>query len=319
MKRKHRLITAILIVFALLISSCGSAPAKPEESSSSGKETAQTSEKSTSETEKSASATSEATSEAKSEAASEAVSEASSASSEAEAASEATSASSEAEATSASTSASSEAEPAGEPGGAAYAWLGLQDMPKCKYLDALATYHYIREFTSLSMGYVSECVEAVDGVNTFSTTGTMKSYRVDGKVLSVNDASKNYSEFDMTDMVDLTRQNLEMFKESGENMVGRAFVGTGKEPIPAYAEQYNDPEEYEYYEYNRPESEEIGMPMTEKFYMKDGDVIAVYMNTFNSEGESIASSTEVIKSISEDIPEGTFDFPDLTGYEKIEL
>ena len=57
--------------------------------------------------------------------------------------------------------------------------------------------------------------------------------------------------------------------------------------------------------------------MTERFYMKDGDVFAVYQKT--TMGDTDYEILEVIKSISPDIPEGIFDFPDLSGYEELKL
>ena len=104
--------------------------------------------------------------------------------------------------------------------------------------------------------------------------------------------------------------------EKGENIYGRSFIGTGSEAIPLYSE-HGDTAEYEYYEYNYPESEAAGMLMTERFYMKDGDVFAVYQKT--TMGDTDYEVLEVIKNISPEIPEGTFDLPDLSGYEEIKL
>ncbi len=35
-------------------------------------------------------------------------------------------------------------------------------------------------------------------------------------------------------------------------------------------------------------------------------------------GETVVESTEIIKKMTSDIPDGTFDLPDVSGYEKIE-
>lgn len=206
-----------------------------------------------------------------------------------------------------------------EPGGEAYAWQGLQDMPKCNYLDCFVTYHYIREFTNMSMGYYTDTVEAVDGVNTYTGfDGGTRTYLVDGRALSINDMAKNYTETDMGSIAETAKEALASAMASGENYTGRAFAGTGKEVIPDYGEHYDDETEYEYYEYNYPSTEELGMTMIERFYMKDGDVFAIYRET-SMDGEVMSKSTELIKSISTEIPGGTFDIPDLEGYEKIEF
>ena len=55
---------------------------------------------------------------------------------------------------------------------------------------------------------------------------------------------------------------------------------------------------------------------TERYYLKDGDVFAIY--TKAAMGETVIESTEIIKKMTSDIPDGTFDLPDVSGYEKIE-
>ncbi|MBR2561708.1 MAG: hypothetical protein IKE31_06110 [Eubacterium sp.] len=216
-----------------------------------------------------------------------------------------------------SVSAGEEAQNNGETAGVhPYAWLGLQDIPKCNYLDIYATYHFIRTYDSYAMSYVTEQTEAMEGVNSYKEDGSRRTYSVDGKILSVNDGSRNYMETDMSGMIEVSRTQLAEAMETGENIYGRSFVGTGSEAIPLYSEN-GDTAAYEYYEYNYPEAEAAGMPMTERFYMKDGDVFAVYQKT--TMGDTDYEMLEVIKSISPDIPEGTFDFPDLSGYEEIKL
>ena len=59
-----------------------------------------------------------------------------------------------------------------------YAWLGLQDMPECHYLDVLATNHYFRKSKEYidGMSYVSKQTNAVDGINTYKKDEYYKTY-----------------------------------------------------------------------------------------------------------------------------------------------
>ena len=57
--------------------------------------------------------------------------------------------------------------------------------------------------------------------------------------------------------------------------------------------------------------------LVQRHYMKDGDVYAIY--TEATMGDTVVSSTEVIKKMTGDIPENTFELPDLSKYEKTEL
>lgn len=101
------------------------------------------------------------------------------------------------------------------------------------------------------------------------------------------------------------------------NISGRAFVGTGSEAIPIYSEQAGDKDEYEYYEYNYPEFEkDSDNKEVERVYLKDGDVFAIYKKI--TMGDTVVSSTEIIKKISKDIPDGTFKLPDLSKYKKMD-
>lgn len=193
-----------------------------------------------------------------------------------------------------------------------YAWLGLQDMPKCNYLDILSTGKYIKTVDYSAMGITVEQTEAQDGANTFKKNPSTVSYSVDGKVLSINEASKIYMEYDMESLADTAKETYEAAMKDGTNIIGRAFVEKNKGTIPGS----DDTTEYEYYEYNYPEAEELGTSTTERFYMKDGDVYAVWQKV--KLGESEVESVETIKSISGDIPAGTFDLPDLSGYQKYE-
>lgn len=225
------------------------------------------------------------------------------------------SAAQESPATSTSASSSDLPAPASKASGP-YAWLGLQDMPQCNYLDAYASYHYIQTYDAYAMSVSIEETEAVDGVNSYKGNANTRAYSVDGKILSINENSKIYMEEDMTSAIDAAKESLKQAQESGDNYFGRAFVGTGKASIPLYSDS-GDAAEYEYYEYNYPSYEEYGTAMTERFYMKDGDVFAIYQKT--SVGESEVEMTNVIKSMSSDIPAGTFDFPNLDGYTKYDL
>ena len=196
-----------------------------------------------------------------------------------------------------------------------YAWLGMEDMPECPYMDILATYHYIQVYDTYVMSFVTEETYAVDGANTYKGNENSRVYSVDGKVLSISENSKIYMEQDMGSLADSANKSIEMSKERGENMFGRRFTGTGTEAVPIYSDG-GDTAEYEYYEFDYPDVESTGSTMIERYYMKDGDVFAVYTKT--TMGEAEAAHTNVIKSMSGDIPEGTFDFPDLSGYEKYE-
>ena len=193
-----------------------------------------------------------------------------------------------------------------------YAWLGLQDMPKCNYLDIISTGHYIQTSEYHAMGLTVDQTEAVDGVNTYTGNENTKSYSIDGKVTSITEASKIYMESDVSSLIEAAKENQEKAMAEGTDTSGRSFVGTGKGAIPGLD---SDTTEYDYYEYNYPATEEAGTSMTERYYMKDGDVYAIYEKV--ALGESEVESVKVIKSISGDIPAGTFDLPDLSGYTKI--
>lgn len=202
-----------------------------------------------------------------------------------------------------------------EPGISPYAWLGLQDMPECNYLDVLSTYHYYLTYDTYTLGIKSEGVEAMDGVNSFTENAGTKTYSIEGQITSVNDTSKIYMEYDMTDLVEDEKARMEGAQTSGEDITGRHFLGTGKGIIPEYSETSGDTAEYEYYEYDYPETEEAGTgKIIERFYMKDGDVFAVYKLTTIDDDE--IGYTMVIKNMSGDIPAGTFELPDLSGYTK---
>ena len=194
-----------------------------------------------------------------------------------------------------------------------YAWLGLQDMPKCNYLDILSTGKYYQTYEHRAMGISSEQEDARDGVNTYTKDANTTSYSIDGKVISINEASKFYMEYDIGSLAQTAKDAFEDALKNGTNTTGRSFVGTGKGIIPTLDD---DKTEYDYYEYNNPEAEEAGSSMTERFYLKDGDVYAIYEKI--SLGGSDVETVKIIKSISGEIPASTFELPDLSGYTKYE-
>lgn len=198
-----------------------------------------------------------------------------------------------------------------------YAWIGFQDMPECGYLNALAANQYYKESDMYieGMSYVSKQINAVDGINSYKENENSKVWSIEGKSLSVNESSRQYMESDMSDLAENAKEQYKSAMESGTNLYGRELKGTGKEAVPIQEEDSN---EYEYYEYCYPEIEASGdTTVIERYYLKDGDVYAIYNKT--TMGDTVIESTEIIKKISEDIPEGTFDLPDLSDYEKLEL
>lgn len=201
------------------------------------------------------------------------------------------------------------------PGGAAYAWLGMEDMPRCPYLDAVATSHYCREFIYISTGNVyTETTVAVDGVNNFCGTEYTRSYSVDGRSLGINDAAMIYWEREDNSSGSEAARTLEQAMARGENLSGRAFAEAGRGAVPAgYAYFFDDVSEYDYYEYCYPATDEYGLHKIERYYMRNGDVFAIYYEESFS-GEILSDYTEVNQSISTDIPDGIFDFPNLDGY-----
>ena len=195
-----------------------------------------------------------------------------------------------------------------------YAWLGLEDMPKCNYLDLVAADHYYAVYDNYVLSIVSESKEAVDGINSYKDTGSNRTWSVDGKVLTVSDNLKTYMESDMSSAAETAKKIHKEAIEKGTNSTGREFKEKGKGTIPVYSDK-GDTAEYEYYEYSYPASESEGTKIVERFYMKDGDVYAIYKAT--TLGESTVETTQLVKSISADIPAGTFDLPNLDGYSKM--
>ena len=133
-------------------------------------------------------------------------------------------------------------------------------------------------------------------------------------MLSVNESSKSYMEQEMSDISEDRKEILKSAMEEGTNLYGRELKDTGKEVVPI---QEDDKDEYEYYEYYYPEMEESSDNSTiERYYLKDGDVFAIYTKT--ALGETVVESTEIIKKMSEDVPDGIFNLPDVSDYKKID-
>ena len=196
-----------------------------------------------------------------------------------------------------------------------YAWLGLEAMPKCNYLDLVASNHYVMVSDFYALSVVTEQTEAVDGINTYTGNGASRTYSIDGVTYSINESSKMYMEYDMSSSAEISRASIENSMANGINTSGRVYSTTGKGSIPLYSDRTGDTAEYEYYEYITDSSADTVInKLTERFYLKDGDVFAVYQM---SEVSTLSTeSLKVIKSISSDIPEDMLTVPDLTDYKK---
>ncbi len=119
-----------------------------------------------------------------------------------------------------------------------YAWLGLQDMPECEYLDILATNHYIMK----SEIYIKDLpttteVNTVDGIDTYTEDEYSKVYTINGKTTSINKDSKIYMEYDMSDIAEEAKESTESAIKNGTNLSGMALKRTGKEAVPIYSDQ----------------------------------------------------------------------------------
>ncbi|MBP0986231.1 MAG: hypothetical protein J6P39_04405, partial [Oscillospiraceae bacterium] len=193
--------------------------------------------------------------------------------------------------------------------------MGLQDMPECAYLDALSSYHYYMVVDYYALGAVSEQIMATDGVNSYRADGSSRTYAVDGYVLSIDDASYLYTEMTIDpSALEEDRKMIEEIREKGTPVLSsRVFLEKGNGVIPLYAAK-GDKNKYEYYEYYTDLStESMTLQTTERYYLKDGDVFAIWTKTLSDTTET--EETMIIKEISQDIPVGIFDLPDLTGYE----
>ena len=191
-----------------------------------------------------------------------------------------------------------------------YEWLGLSGMPECNYSDILSTNHYYQVYDTYSLGTKAEVIEAADGIDAYQKNAGTTTLTVGGMIYSISESARIYMQYDMTDSAAQAKASMEYAMENGVNMKGRAFNDTGASAVPLYAEAEGDTAEYEYYEFltSNPGVSEL----IERFFMKDGDVFAIYSKT--TTGENTLEHTDVIKSITADIPAGTFDIPDLSGY-----
>lgn len=195
-----------------------------------------------------------------------------------------------------------------------YAWLGLQDMPKCPYLDLLATNCYIQVYDTYVLGIKAEVTEANRGVDAYQKNQSSLSYAINGMIYSINTDAKSYTEYDMTSSLANAQTNMENAISQGVNIKARSLRGTGKAVVPFYSDDAGDSAEYDYYEYITG-SEEGGNYVIERFFLRDGDVFAIYTQTHT--GETELEATNVIKSISGDVPDELFQLPDLSGYTKL--
>lgn len=194
-------------------------------------------------------------------------------------------------------------------GVAPYAWLGLEDMPQCNYLDLLAGQHYIRTFDAYTGRYVVEGTEAVDGLNLYKKENDTVSLLLDGMEYTFSNRTMTYMTIDMTSTIESLRDARAEHVTRGINEFGRAFQGSGSGSIPLYADSSGDTASYEYYEYLVDSSPDTGTnTLTERFYMKDGDVFAIYK--LATVGNKKTEITEVIKTASKDIPEGLLALPE---------
>ena len=191
-----------------------------------------------------------------------------------------------------------------------YSWLGLSDMPECNYLDILSSNHYYQVYDVYDADGKTETAEAADGIDSYLMTAQSRNLALSGMFYYINEEEKTVTQYDYTESAVEAQAYMESVLAEGTNMKGRVFNDTGSSAIPLYADQTGDTAEYEYYEYliSNPGVNEI----TERFFMKYGDVFAIYTKTVAD--SSTTESTNVIKSITADIPAGIFEVPDLSEY-----
>ncbi len=194
-----------------------------------------------------------------------------------------------------------------------YAWMGLEDMPRCNYLNIMSTNNFVQVYDTYVLGIKAEVTDACKGLKTYQKNQSTLTYNIEGMIYSINTDSKQYAQYDMTASIEGAEETMKTAIAEGINTKGRAFQGTGKSAIPLYSDEEGDSAEYEYYEYMTGEAD--GNNVIERFYLKDGDVFAIYSKTHV--GETDLESTNVIKSISADVPDDLFVVPDLTDYTKI--
>lgn len=191
-----------------------------------------------------------------------------------------------------------------------YEWLGLSGMPECNYLDILSSNRYYQVYDLYGTEGKTEYIEAADGIDSYQASETARDLAVGGMFYSIDEIGKTYTRIDNTDSTAQARAYMESVFAQGTNIYGRELKGTGKGAVPLYADAEGDAAEYEYYEFltSNPGVNEI----VERFYMRDGDVFAIYTRTAND--VTAIESTKVIKSISPDVPAGIFTTPNLAGY-----
>ena len=191
-----------------------------------------------------------------------------------------------------------------------YAWLGLSDMPECNYLDILSANHYYQVYDVYESSGKTETEEAADGIDSCLITENSRSLALNGMFYFIDEDEKTVAQYDNTGSVAEAQAYMESVLAQGTNIKGRAFNDTGRSTIPLYAAASDDAAEYEYYEYLS--TNDSGNEVTERFFMKDGDVFAIYTKTVAE--DSVTESTKVIKSITADVPAALFLTPDLSGY-----
>ena len=196
-----------------------------------------------------------------------------------------------------------------------YNWLGYPEMPRCNYLDRIASQRYYREYTSyIELGsgvYGAESIEATDGANTYErsiTGGDGETYKLAGMIYSFNNRNMTYMETDLTSLYAAQPTIAERIA-ANENATGKVFNGMGRSAVPFYASI--DSAAYDYYEYSAGSG---ALMLIERLYMKDGDVFAVY--SLVGDKDSGTAYTIVTTKMTADIPEGIFELPDLSGYTK---
>ncbi len=191
-----------------------------------------------------------------------------------------------------------------------YAWLGLEGMPACNYLDIISTNRYYEVYDLYEAGGTAEVIDAADGIDALQERDGVKSLTVGGWVYSIDENAKTYRVDDMSQLAAQAKASMDYAMENGVNMTGRQFNDTGASAVPLLPD---DGAEYEYYEFvtSNPGVNEI----TERFFLKDGDVYAVY--TLTRQGERTEERTKRIRSVTADVPAGTFDVPELSQYTRV--
>ncbi|MBR6230825.1 MAG: hypothetical protein IKR00_02700, partial [Lachnospiraceae bacterium] len=190
-----------------------------------------------------------------------------------------------------------------------YAFLGLQDMPECNYLDALSSFRYYMVIDSYQGDSVTEEIYVTDGVDSFRSDVSTYYYTIDGHYLMIDKNTGDRTEMEIDPSVlEQSKKQIEDIKNTGTPILSaRQFQTKGKGVIPIYS-NCGDNNEYDYYEYLTDQS---GFSLTERYYMKDGDVFAIWNKSVSGQFET--EKTQVIKEMTGEIPEGILEFPDISG------